>query len=165
MALWKMEKIRDPYVQIATTADLPAWLMLAAEVEPLFGPMVEDPAFLAALTNNVERGSAYCIRKQNGPPGTPLLGGLLFSAKPPIYRIGWLAVTAGARHQGLGSLLLRHALAQVTAPATVTVTTFGPELEAGLPARQLYLRFGFVPAEMTAPGADGGSRQIFQLHL
>jgi hypothetical protein len=32
-------------VQIATSDDLAAWLRLAAEVEPLFGPMVQKSAF------------------------------------------------------------------------------------------------------------------------
>jgi GNAT superfamily N-acetyltransferase len=127
--------------------------------------MVQNTGFLAALTNNIQRGSAYCIRENNGPPGSPLLGGLLFSAKPPIYRIGWLAVAEQARGQGYGSLLLRHALDQVTPPATISVITFGPDNLAGEPARQLYTSFGFIPAGMTDPGPEGGSRQIFRLEL
>lgn len=161
----KFTSINSPQVQIATTFDISAWLQLAAEVEPLFGPLVQEASFLAALANNVQRGSAYCIREDDGPPGSPLLGGLLFSAKPPNYRIGWLAVAERARRQGHGARLLRHALAQVTPPATVSVVTFGLDNAAGLPVRQLYISFGFVPVEMTEPGPEGGSRQIFRLQL
>jgi GNAT superfamily N-acetyltransferase len=152
-------------VQIATTDDLAAWLLLAAEVEPLFGPMVEEASFLAALSNNLQRGSAFCIREEDGPAGKLLLGGLLFSPEPPIYRISWLAVAERARQQGHGARLLQHALAQVILPATVSVVTFGPDTPGGEPARQLYMRFGFVPAEMTTPGPEGGSRQVFRLQL
>lgn len=154
-----------PIVQISTTEDLAAWLMLAAEVEPLFGPMVNEASFHTALANNFQRGTAYCIRENDGPPGTPLLGGLLFSPKPPLYRIGWLAVAERARHQGHGARLLQYALAQVTPPAMIRVITFGEDNPAGHPARQLYMRFGFLPAEMTKPGPDGTSRQLFQLQI
>lgn len=58
-----------PHIQIATPADLASWLLLAAEVEPLFGPMVNEASFHAALANNFQRGTAYCIREQDGPPG------------------------------------------------------------------------------------------------
>jgi hypothetical protein len=36
-------------IALAQFADIAAWLDLAAEVEPLFGPMVADPGFHAAL--------------------------------------------------------------------------------------------------------------------
>ena len=153
-----------PHVQTATHADLAAWLQLAAEVEPLFGPLVQEPNFHAALDKNFTRGSAYCIRVDDGPPGMHLLGGLLFSPKPPHYRIGWLAVTAQARRQGIGAALLQHALAQVVPPATVSVVTFGTDNPAGKAARNLYTRFGFSPAEMTTPGPEGSTRQIFRWH-
>jgi GNAT superfamily N-acetyltransferase len=160
-----MSERAAPQVQIATVDDLPAWLTLAAEVEPLFGPMVQEASFLAALHNNFARGTAFCLREQDGPPGSPLLGGLLFSPHPPLYRISWLAVTEHARHQGHGARLLQHALVQVTPPATISVVTFGADNPAGAPARILYTRFGFTPAEMTTPGVDGSSRQVFRLDL
>jgi GNAT superfamily N-acetyltransferase len=113
----------------------------------------------------LQRGSAFCIREEDGPPGNLLLGGLLFSPKAPNYRIRWLAIAERARQQGYGARLLQHALAQVTRPATVSVVTFGPDTPGGAPARHLYMRFGFVPAEMTTPGPEGGSRQVFRLYL
>jgi GNAT superfamily N-acetyltransferase len=152
-------------VQLATVDDIPAWLLLAAEVEPLFGPMIQEPSFLAALINNIQRGSAYCIRNDDDPPGQSLHGGLLFSAKPPLYRIGWLAVAQRARKQGYASSLLRHVLKQAVPPATVQVVTFGSDNLSGRPVRRLYERFGFTPAEMTCSGPDGTSRQIFRLQI
>lgn len=154
-----------PRIQIATTADLDPWLQLAAEVEPLFGPMVQDPGFHAALANNFQRGTAYCIRDGDEQPGNELLGGLLFSPKIPNYRINWLAVTERARGRGYGAALLLRTLDQVIPPATVSVITFGEDNPAGKPARQLYMRYGFLPAEMIAPAEDGSTRQIFRLHI
>jgi GNAT superfamily N-acetyltransferase len=148
--------------QIATREDIPLWLELAAEIEYLFGPHVDDPAFLAALERNIGRGSAFCVRANDGPPGAALLAGILFSAKHPVYRIGWFAVTERWRHKGLGSLLMAHVLGLVQPPAEVQVTTFGPEIPDGVPARRLYQSFGFEPAEKVEDGQEGGSRQVFR---
>ena len=43
-------------VVLATVADIRPWLVLAGEVEPLFGPLVEDRRFRRALEVNLERG-------------------------------------------------------------------------------------------------------------
>jgi GNAT superfamily N-acetyltransferase len=78
------------------------------------------------------------------------------------YRIGWLAVTAQAQRRGIGSLLVEHACAMVEPPATLEVVTFGEDIAPGRPARRLYERFGFHPAESVPRGPDGGSRQMFR---
>jgi broad specificity phosphatase PhoE/GNAT superfamily N-acetyltransferase len=146
----------------ARERDIPSWLDLAAEVEPLFGPMVDDPGFHGALHRNVARGTAFCVRAADGPPGAPLAGGLLFSPHPPQYRIGWLAVSEGWRRRGVGRALVERAFSLVEPPAEMAVTTFGPDLEEGEPARHFYTQLGFVPAEMAAPGPDGRSRQVYR---
>jgi hypothetical protein len=40
-------------VVLAQPTDISAWLNLAAESEPLFGPMVADSGFQAALQRNI----------------------------------------------------------------------------------------------------------------
>jgi GNAT superfamily N-acetyltransferase len=150
------------YVVVAREQDIPSWLVLAAEVEPLFGPLVGEPAFLCALHRNVARGTAFCVRAAGGPPGVPLLGGLLFSPRPPVYTIGWLAVARDHQRQGVGRALVDHVAGLVAPPAQLVVTTFGPDHPAGEPARRFYLHLGFRPAEPAAPGPEGGSRQIFR---
>lgn len=153
-------------VHTAEPLDTAVWLALAEEVEPLFGPMVDDPNFHQVLHKNIARGSAFCIRVMDGPPGTPLVGGLLFSAsRAPLYTIGWLAVSGQWRGQGAASALVSHVLKDLTPPSEVKVTTFGQEIAAGRPARRLYERFGFVPAESAARGPEGGSRQVFRLRI
>lgn len=150
-----------PLVEIAQPDDYIPWLRLAAEVEPLFGPMVADAGFQSAVRRNIERASAFCVRARAGEAGRPLLGGILWSARPPAYRIGWLAVTAGSRRRGIGRALVEHCLALTAPPAEITVMTFSPESRGGEPARRFYQALGFDPAEM-APGPGGEARQVFR---
>jgi ribosomal protein S18 acetylase RimI-like enzyme len=152
-------------VVVAQIEDIPAWLNLAGEVEALFGPMVGEPGFQRALQKNIERGTALCIRETDGPPGAALLGGLLFSPKPPRYTIGWLAVAQAYRRRGIGQRLVRHVLDLAETPAEFVVTTFGADNPDGEPARRFYEQLGFHPAEPAAPGPEGGSRQTFRLIL
>ncbi len=144
----------------ATAADIPAWYTLAAEVEPLFGPMVSEPGFQRALAKNIARGTALCVRA--GAPGSALLGGLLYSAHPPRYTIGWLAVARRAQRQGIGRQLVAQVLEQIQPPAQVQVTTFGAEHPGGPAARAFYARLGFQAAEAAPDGPDGGARQLFR---
>jgi hypothetical protein len=88
--------------RVAERADFGPWIELAAEVEPLFGPMTHDPVFQRALSRNIARGTAFCIRENDGCPGSRLVAGLLLSTRPPTYRIGWLVVMESGRRSGLG---------------------------------------------------------------
>lgn len=153
-------------VQRAVEEDITPWLNLASEVEYLFGPMVDDPKFLLALQKNISRGSAFCIRENDGLPGSRLMGGLLFSSSSaPVYKIGWLAVASRLRQQGVATALIKHVLSLVQRPAEVTVTTFGNDIADGLPARNLYIQHGFIPEEKVSNRPEGGSRQRFRLVL
>jgi GNAT superfamily N-acetyltransferase len=153
---------RPIHIVVAHQEDQPAWLELAREVEPLFGPMVNEPGFHRALENNIARGTAFCVRAADGPAGSAIIGGLLCSIKPPIYKIGWLAVSQGQRNQGIGEALVAYAIQLVQPPAELMVTTFGPDIAAGQAARRLYTRMGFNPAEQAPVGPGGGSRQVFR---
>jgi ribosomal protein S18 acetylase RimI-like enzyme len=135
-------------VQSAQPQDYAAWLALAGQVEDLFGPMVNNPDFQQTLLKHLGRGTAYCVRENDGPPGAPLLGGLLFSPKPPTYKISWLVVSHRHQRQGLGKILVDHVIALVQPPAEMVVTTFGPNDRGGQPARRFYSKLGFEPAEI-----------------
>lgn len=149
----------------ATIGDLNGWLELAAEVEYLFGPMISDTKFIQAIEKNIIQSSAFCVRENDGAPGTCLLGGILFSSvNAPSYKIGWLAVSSRARNKGIATELLKHVLKVVNVPAEVSVTTFGNDIPEGQPARRLYQKFGFVPQDEKIPnGPEGGTRQKFKL--
>jgi GNAT superfamily N-acetyltransferase len=90
------------------------------------------------------------------------LGGLLYSPKPPLYTIGWLAVTRLYRRRGIGRTLIEHVFSLVEPSAEFVVTTFGADSRAGLPARCFYERMGFLPAELAPNGPEGGSRQVYR---
>ncbi len=152
-------------VEIADSNDIPAWLVLAAEVEPLFGPMVRDAGFLRSLAKNIERGSAFCVRETGRRTGLPLLGAMMFSPHPPTYTIGWLAVCQQHRRRGIGRLLVEHALSLVSPPAEIVVTTFAGNTPEGLPARRLYERLGFTPAEAAPDGPEGKPRQVLRRRI
>jgi GNAT superfamily N-acetyltransferase len=150
------------HVQSAQRGDIPSWLGLAGEVEPLFGPLINNPDFRHILDKNIARGSAYCVREEDGPAGVPLMGGLLWSAHPPSYTIAWLAVAFMRRRRGVGSELITYVHGLVSGPAELMVTTFGEDNAAGRPARLFYQRLGFQPMEPAANGPEGGSRQVFR---
>ncbi len=150
-----------------TKEDIKGWLKLASEVEYLFGPMVDDPSFIKALEKNINRGTAVCVRENNGSPGSSLLGGVLFSAShAPSYKIGWLSVSSQSRGNGIATLLVNHILSHVQTPSEVSVITFGDDIPDGQAARRLYQKFGFIPSDDLVPtGPEGGSRQKFILTI
>ena len=137
--------------RVAERADFGPWLELAAEVETLFGPMARDPVFQRALLRSIARGTAFCIRENDGCPGSHLVAGLLLSPRPPVHRIGWLVVTESERRSGLGRALLDRALAGIEPPAEVLVITFGPDAPGGESARSL------LPEDGVHPGGDVGA--------
>ena len=147
-------------VQVGGESDLPAWLDLAREVEPLFGPMVDRPEFLAVLVKHLGRGSAFCVRVEDRPPDAPLLGGLLWSARRGA--IGWLAVAGAARRRGVGAALVRHVLGQVPAGSAVWVATFCGDDEVARAAHGFYTALGFLPAEIAPLGAAGEDRRVYR---
>jgi ribosomal protein S18 acetylase RimI-like enzyme len=150
-------------VALASIDDIPSWLSLATEVEPLFGPMVNDPGFHKALRETIECAGAFCVREDDGPPGVALLGAIMFRRSDSSYKVGWLAVTKKARRKGIGRLLLEHVLSSVISPATITVTTFREDEPEGLPARRFYESLGFQPGELRE--SRGLPRQVFTCQL
>lgn len=149
-------------VALATTRDFDAFLVLAAEVEDWFGPMVADPGFHRSVRNDIERRSALVAVDR----GDAVVGGLLFSCqRAPEYEIGWLVVTDVMRSRGIGEALVAEAMRRwVAPPAVVTVVTFGAD-HPGARSRRFYERLGFLPSETVDAGPEGGSRQRFRLEL
>lgn len=140
-------------VEPACERDIPALLDLADEIGELFGAdMARDLSFYDRLGRNIAHGDAYCVRID----GT-LAGAMLFRRD----RINWLAVRRLFRHQGVGRMLVTHAL--TSSDGEVRVTTFGsghphPDAE---PARQFYISLGFQYSnEVAKPADDGTPREI-----
>src|SRR5919199_1654030 len=93
------------------------------------------------------------------------------------HLVGWLH-QEGVTHvamESTGSLWLlaavvrgptagrtRHAFALVAPPATLSVVTFGEDVEPGRAARRFCERLGFRAAEAAPDGPEGGSRQVYR---
>ncbi|VFQ46195.1 GNAT family N-acetyltransferase [Desulfoluna butyratoxydans] len=133
-------------VRTSIASDLGAWLALAREVEPLFGPMADDASFQAALKQAIKDENAFCLRQA---PDSPFAGGVVIS--PDTNEIAWLAVSTAHRGRGLGAALLAKALDRLNPDKDVVVQTFHGSVPEGQAARALYARFGFDDLE------DGGN--------
>lgn len=143
-----------PHVREASRQDVEAWLSLAREVEPLFGPM---PDLQRALERGIDRGTAMVSDGDDG-----VTGGMLLSGENREHRILWLAVRASARGQGHGAALVQAAIARWP-DGDIAVTTFVEEQPAGLAARRLYESFGFQLISAAPPAPDGNPRDLYRL--
>lgn len=139
----------------AQITDIPSWLEIAQEVEPLFGPMPDFPETLAL---KIESGMAICAAAGGS---SQILGGCLIGRDSERGWIRWLAVRESARKNGIGASLLSAALYWLNMDA-VSVLTFCEDVDAGRPARHLYGQFGFEPAEVVV--TEGQPRQLFSMH-
>ncbi|WP_421903939.1 GNAT family N-acetyltransferase [Maridesulfovibrio sp.] len=133
-------------INSATISDFDGWIELAREVEPLFGPMADEPAFHEGLKQAIKSGTAFCIREEHHAT-SELLGGIVIV--PKLNDIAWFAVTQKARGKGIGYQLLDYAIRKLSNKRPITVTTFAPEIESGKPAVNLYKKLGF---KQTEPG-------------
>ncbi|MFJ1596441.1 GNAT family N-acetyltransferase [Streptomyces sp. NPDC088261] len=152
-------------VRLARERDLAAFTALAAQVEHWFGPMVGDPGFRDAVDAHLRESTALAAVPSGADPGSALLGGLLFGAEPPVHHVHWLVISEEARGTGVGRALMAEAVRRfVRGPGTLEVVTFGADHPGAVTsgARAFYERLGFTPAEPTAPGPEGGSRQIYR---
>lgn len=127
--------------QPSVSEDFDRWIRLAKEVEPLFGPMVEDPSFHEGLRQAILDGDAFCMRGPGGGDGQILHGGIIISRE--ANEILWFAVAEQCRRQGIGKALLEEAIRHLDPARPITVMTFHGSVQAGLPARRLYRACGF----------------------
>jgi ribosomal protein S18 acetylase RimI-like enzyme len=145
-------------VQLATPADVPSWLEVVREVEPLFGPM---PDFEATLLRKIEQRAAVCVRSAGADGSTPVAGGMLLGGTRDHAWIRWLAVRSAARGAGIGQCLVEAAIKRMSSAKVISLDTFREENVAGWPARRLYARMGFIAGPLT--GDQGALRQRFEL--
>lgn len=151
--------------ELAAEDDLPSWLELVAEVEPLFGPM---PDFAAHAERGIGRGTALVVRDSRDVVlGAALLSGQPGAqpgSRPAEHEIRWLAVRSSARRRGVARALLTEIMRHWPAPSDIDVITFGAGHPGAVAARALYESFGLSPAEALPAGPESGSRQRFVLH-
>jgi GNAT superfamily N-acetyltransferase len=143
-------------VGLAASSDIPSWLEIVHEVEPLFGAL---PGFEATLAKNIDRGRAVVVRERDGS----VLAGALLGAGEGHGVVAWLAVRASAQGRGVGGVLLADVLGRFPAGEDVVVDTFGDDPPGGAAARGLYSSAGFEKVQRLPPGPDGGSRERWLL--
>ena len=141
--------MRDAMIRRTHADDLPAWRQVARQVEPLFGPMADDPGFLQAIAACVDAGNAWTALDAQGRP----VG--FVAVDPRANDITWLAVVSTHRGCGLGAELVRAALDALDGSRPVTVETFAPGVPHGAGARALYLGFGFTDTDAVSRNPAG----------
>ncbi|BCY16719.1 hypothetical protein hrd7_05680 [Leptolinea sp. HRD-7] len=116
--------------------NIDSWLRLAAEVEAIFGPMVDVPEFRAGLIQAMQENRALGAISD----GT-LVGGIIFDTD--TNEILWLVVSNAARGKGIGRCLIGEAINHLDSNRPIRVQTYDSTIEIGAAARALYSEFGF----------------------
>lgn len=123
-------------------ADMDAWLTLARDVEPLFGPMADESGFRKALQQAIVENKAFVIRSGSGENTKGIKGGVIISTES--NEIAWLAVSQQCRKMGCGRKLLEFAIGRLDRRENIYVQTFDKSVPEGQAARNLYLDIGLV---------------------
>ncbi len=125
------------------------WLELAKEVEPLFGPMVQEVDFQSGIRKSIRSGNAFCVTSEED-----IVVGIV--AIDRINReIVWLAVKREFRNNHFGERLIQKAIKELGEDRKIHVQTFAPGIEVGESARRLYQKFGFVDFKETGKNPAG----------
>ena len=148
-------------VVCSKTIDFDAWIELAREVEPLFGPMADELDFREALRQAISLKTAFCIRSKPESAHNSLLGGVIISKES--NEIAWLAVSEKCRKKGYGRKLIEFALGKLNQQENIFVQTFDESVSEGESARKLYSDFGFADIKAGGLNPAGVPTVIMQL--
>ena len=132
-------------IRWATKKDLLAWYALATEVSPIFrhpADMGADPEFIAYAQSKSSKYEALTAVDYMSGNNMGFIG---FSRT--YNRITWFGVSSKYRGKGVGSRLLKTALRQLDHTKPITVETYPEGYEPGIPAKNLYRKFGFIETE------------------
>ncbi len=118
--------------------DYDAWLKLAEEVEPLFGPMVDSKDFREGIKDCIGNRNAYGVKDESG-----VIAGII-ALNRSGNEILWLAV--GEKHRGnrYGEKLVQKVIEELEINGDIFVQTFAAEIEGGKSARRIFEKNGFV---------------------
>jgi GNAT superfamily N-acetyltransferase len=136
------KEAKDMDVEYSVLTDFDAWLVLAREVEHLFGPMADEANFKNALEEAIVNNAAFCIRAHSDEGDKILGGGIIISKES--NEIAWLAVSEKCRGKGYGRKLLEFAISRLDIRKDIFVQTFDKSVSEGKVARKLYYDFGFA---------------------
>ena len=137
-------------IRWAAEDDLPQWFVLATEVSPIFqhpDDMGKDPEFITFAKSKVGKYEALTAVDYRSGEAMGFLG---FSRKN--NQISWFGVSERHRSKGAGERLLKTALRNLDHNKPISVVTFTEGFAPGIPARQLYRKYGFIESErITGP--------------
>lgn len=136
-------------IRLVKPGDIPAWLELAREVEPLFGPMADSDDFRNGIRQVILDESAFCGETEGGT-----IGGII-ALNRQRNEIAWLAVASACRGRGIGRLLMETAMRELDSTAEILVQTFAAGIASGTSARALFTGFGFTDAEAAGKNPAG----------
>jgi ribosomal protein S18 acetylase RimI-like enzyme len=119
--------------------DITQWKIIIREVEPLFGPMLSDPGFISAISEAIISNMVFGFEDDE----THQVIGVIVINRDS-NNIEWLAVSNRQKQNGIGAKLLERALSELDKNQNMYVQTFSQKVEAGIAARKLYEKYGFV---------------------
>ena len=131
-------------VECGMPLDIESWMELVQSVSWNF-PGLETEVAIEDHRQTVLRfmgeNRALCVKDAE-----KVVGVLLLSKK--YNMICCLAVAPEYRRNGIASLLLKKAIAELNSSRDITVTTFRDNDEKGIAPRALYKKFGFVEEKL-----------------
>ena len=131
-------------VEYGMPLDIESWMELVQSVSWNF-PGLETEVAIEDHRQTVLRfmgeNRALCVKDAE-----KVVGVLLLSKK--YNMICCLAVAPEYRRNGIASLLLKKAIAELDSSRDITVTTFRDNDEKGIAPRALYKKFGFVEEKL-----------------
>lgn len=142
-------------IRWAVNDDKSSWIDLANNVADIFGnpTMSTDEDFIEYMNSKLSKFEALiAIDRISGN----CLGIIGFSRT--YNRITWLGVFEKYRGKGIGTELLKTALRQLDNTKTITVDTYRDDYVAGLPARAVYHKAGFMDIDNTVSDHHGNLR-------
>lgn len=142
-------------IRWATKNDIQVWTDLANDVALIFGnpTMANDKDFIEYMNSKLSKFEALiAVDRMSGS----CLGIIGFSRTH--NRITWFGVFEKYRGRGIGTKLLLTALRHLDSKKEVTVETFRDGYPAGLPARSVYCKVGFVDIDNTITDHMGNFR-------
>ncbi len=136
-------------IRLLSLADYDAWIELAREVEPLFGPMADSPDFQEGIKHCILSHDAYGIENEEKE-----LAGII-ALDRANNEILWLAVTSEQRGKRYGEKLVQKALEELGTGRDIHVQTFTGDISEGRAARAVYTRNGFTDLKGAGPNPAG----------
>ena len=131
-------------VEYGMPLDIESWMELVQSVSWNF------PGLETEVAIEDHRQTVLCFMGENRAlcvkDAEKVVGVLLLSKK--YNMICCLAVAPEYRRNGIASLLLKKAIAELNSSRDITVTTFRDNDEKGIAPRALYKKFGFVEEKL-----------------